>query len=136
MERDRMNRWANASMAVAACLAVVAVACGGGTKSPSSPAQSASSSAATGGQTVLQGQGGKRVFTPSTLSVHQGDRLTISNVDSAATHTFTIQGKGINVVNPPGQSGTAMINLSPGTYTFICTFHVGSGMKGTITVTG
>ena len=131
-----MNRWSMASMAVAVSVALLAAACGGGAKTPSAASPHASSSASAGGQTVLQGQGGKLVFTPSTLTVKQGARLTISNVDSVATHTFTIQGKGINVVNPPGQSGTATINLSPGTYTFICTFHVSSGMKGTITVTG
>jgi plastocyanin len=52
------------------------------------------------------------------------------------THTFTITGKGINVVNLPGQSQTLTINLAPGTYQFICTYHVSLGMKGTLVVTG
>ena len=51
-------------------------------------------------------------------------------------HTFTIQGKGIDVVNQAGQSQKVKIDLAPGTYTFICNFHVNLGMQGTLTVTG
>ena len=40
------------------------------------------------------------------------------------------------MVNSPGQSQNVTINLAPGTYQFICRFHVGLGMKGTLTVTG
>jgi len=39
-------------------------------------------------------------------------------------------------VNQGGKSATVKIDLPAGTYPFICTFHVGSGMKGTLTVTG
>ena len=51
-------------------------------------------------------------------------------------HTFTIQGKGIDVVNQAGQSQKVKIDLAPGTYTFICTFHVNLGMQGTLIVKG
>jgi plastocyanin len=51
-------------------------------------------------------------------------------------HTFTISSKGIDVVNSAGQSQTVKINLAPGTYTFICTYHVSLGMKGTLIVKG
>jgi plastocyanin len=86
------------------------------------------------GVTVQQGAGGF-VFAPSTLTVKMGDSLAVTNVGTAS-HTFTITGKGIDVVNSPGQSQNVTINLAPGTYQFICRFHVNLGMKGTLTVTG
>jgi plastocyanin len=85
--------------------------------------------------TIQQGPGGALVFAPTSLTVTQGQNLTVVNVGSAA-HTFTIQGHGIDVVNHAGQQQQVAINLAPGTYQFICQFHVGSGMKGTLTVKG
>jgi plastocyanin len=67
--------------------------------------------------------------------VAKGTTITVKNVGSVS-HTFTIQGHGVNVVNQPGKSATVTIDLAPGTYPFICMFHVSSGMKGTLTVTG
>jgi plastocyanin len=93
-----------------------------------------SSSSSAGANTVQQGAGGF-VFAPAKLTVSKGANLTITNVGTAQ-HTFTIQGKGIDVVNDPGQSQKVTISLAPGTYTFICRFHASLGMKGTITVTG
>ena len=34
------------------------------------------------------------------------------------------------------QSQNVTINLAPGSYQFICRFHVSLGMKGTLTITG
>jgi plastocyanin len=67
--------------------------------------------------------------------VTKGESITVTNVGSAA-HTFTITGKGVDVVNNPGQSQKVTIDLAPGTYQFICRFHVSFGMKGTLTVSG
>jgi plastocyanin len=107
---------------------------GGGDYGYGSRYGNSSSSSSTGANTVQQGAGGF-VFSPTKLTVSKGTKLTITNVGTAQ-HTFTIQSKGIDVVNDPGQSQTVTINLAPGTYTFICRFHVSLGMKGTITVTG
>src|SRR5712692_1856579 len=85
---------------------------GGSGSSPSSPASA---------NTIQQGAGGY-VFAPSRLTVKKGSTLTVTNVGTAS-HTFTITGKGVNVVNNPGQSQTVTINLAPGTYQFICTYH-------------
>ena len=60
--------------------------------------------------------------------------LTVKNVSSSTAHTFTIQGKGINVVNQAGKSATVKVDLPPGTYPFICTFHVSDGMAMTVVV--
>ena len=73
-------------------------------------------------------------FTPRAVTVHTGDRLTISNVSPSSPHTFTISSKGIDVVNNPGQSQAITINLSPGSYPFVCTFHQALGMTGTLIV--
>jgi plastocyanin len=100
---------------------------GGGGQSPSAgPAASA---------TVKQGAGGQLAFTPATLTVKQGDTIEIDDVASIP-HTFTIDGQGVDVVNEGGQKQAVDITLAPGTYTFICRFHVSLGMKGTLTVTG
>ena len=48
----------------------------------------------------------------------------------------TINGKGINVINSPGQSQSVTIALAPGAYPFVCTFHAALGMMGVLTVTG
>jgi plastocyanin len=85
------------------------------------------------GATIQQGAGGF-VFSPTTLTVKKGESITVTNVGTAS-HTFTITGKGIDVVNSPGQSQNVSITLAPGTYQFICRFHVSLGMKGTLTVT-
>ncbi len=145
-----MKRWTYGSIVVAMAVALVSTACGGGGGggggASSSPAQSnpaattpgavaTSPPAAAGGQTVQQGANGALVFSPTKLSVAKGSTITVQNVSGTA-HTFTIQGHGINVVNQGGKSSTVKIDLAPGTYTFICTFHVSLGMKGTLTVTG
>jgi len=83
--------------------------------------------------TIQQGAGGFR-FSPSTLTVKTGTTVTVTNAGTAS-HTFTITGKGIDVVNSSGQSQQVTIGLAPGTYQFICRFHVQFGMKGTLTVT-
>jgi plastocyanin len=85
--------------------------------------------------TVTQGAGGQLAFSPATLTVKQGDTIEIDDVASIP-HTFTIDGQSIDVVNQGGQKQTVTIGLAPGTYPFICRFHVSLGMKGTLTVTG
>jgi plastocyanin len=123
----RARRGAKALMGLTAIVVLLGAAC---SKSPSISAGGSPNA----GATVQQGAGGF-VFAPSTLTVKKGQSLTVKNVGSAS-HTFTITGKGIDVVNSPGQSQDVTINLAPGTYPFICRFHVNLGMKGTLTVTG
>jgi plastocyanin len=106
-------------------LAVLGAACSKGSAS--------GTGSSSGAVTLRQGSGGL-VFTPSSLTVKKGQSIEVSNVGSSS-HTFTITGKGIDVVNDPGQSQTVSITLAPGTYPFICRFHVALGMKGTLTVT-
>ncbi len=106
----------------------------GPTQSSPTPSPSTEGPTSSNAATIQQGAGGF-VFSPSMLTLRKGEGLTVSNVGSA-THTFTITGKGVDVVNTPGQSQNVTITLAPGTYQFICRFHVSFGMKGTLTVTG
>ena len=73
-------------------------------------------------------------FTPSTVNVVQGDTLSIANDATDSPHTFTISAEGIDIVNDPGQTQTLSIDLTPGSYPFICTFHFAIGMTGTLIV--
>jgi plastocyanin len=83
--------------------------------------------------TVQQGAGGLR-FDPAKITVKQGVTLTVTNVGTT-DHTFTVVGTNIDIVNAKGASQTVAIDLKPGTYPFICRFHVNLGMKGTLVVT-
>jgi plastocyanin len=140
-----MRRWGSeprALLGVVAVLLVLGTACSKSSNpatdtSPPPPTGSPTTGSPTGAaaaQMVEQGPGGQLVFDPSTFSVKTGDTIAVSNVGSVP-HTFTITGEGINVRNDPGTSQDVTIDLAPGKYPFICTIHVASGMKGTLTVT-
>jgi plastocyanin len=75
-------------------------------------------------------------FSPSTVTVSQGGTVAVQNATASTQHTFTVSGEGIDVVTNGGQTSSVTINLPPGTYPFICRFHVGLGMKGTLVVQG
>jgi plastocyanin len=139
-----------ALMGLVAAVALVGAACAKSTTAASgsqSPSASSSSNSYNGGgrygggvatsppgaNTIQQGAGGL-VFAPSTLTVKEGTIITVINVGTV-NHTFTVQGKNIDVVNSRGASQQVTIDLKPGTYTFICRFHFSQGMKGTLVVT-
>ena len=130
-----VSKVAKSLVGLAAVLALVGAACGKSLSPSTNPAQppATNTSPSAAGPTVQQGAGGF-VFSPTTLTVKKGESITVTNVGSAS-HTFTITDKGIDVVNSPGQSQNVSITLAPGTYQFICRFHVSLGMKGTLTVT-
>ena len=73
-------------------------------------------------------------FSPAAFSVKQGETVTVKNAGSVP-HTFTVTGQSIDVTVQPGQSQQVKIDLAPGTYPFVCTFHQSLGMTGTMTVT-
>lgn len=87
----------------------------------------------TGTVTLTAGAGGQMTFAPSKLSVSQGQTLVVKNAGSVP-HTFTVTGQSIDVTVPPGGSQRVKIDLAPGTYGFVCKFHQGTGMTGTLTV--
>ena len=132
-------------LAAMLALAVVASACSSGSspsssgsQPPASPSasQSTDSGGGTGGATTatVQAGAGGFVFSPNTVTIAEGGVITVKNVGTVH-HTFTIQSKGINDVLNPGASAKVTVDLSPGTYTWVCTFHQSQGMTGTLTVT-
>ena len=133
-------------------LALVGAACGksatasenGGGSSGSGSGTSTGSSGTSGSgygggggsmmaTTVLEGPDNGFTFSPSTVTVHQGQTITLTNVSDAA-HTFTVTGQGIDIETMPGKTDTVTIDLPPGTYPFVCRFHESMGMKGTLVV--
>jgi plastocyanin len=145
----RRLRYGGSLMVLAIALSLAAAACSSdstpsssGTTAPPPASPSASPTADQGGSggggggnsaTIDAGANGF-VFTPSTVSIAQGGKLTVKNAGTVP-HTFTIQSQDINEVMQPGQSAKITISLAPGTYPFVCTFHQSSGMTGTLTVT-
>jgi plastocyanin len=109
--------------------ALAGAACGGNNTTPSGSPQGGGAP-----DTIEQGPGGQLVFSPATISVKAGATLTLKNVGSVP-HTFTVTGQGIDITNDTGQTHQVTVNLSPGTYPFVCRFHESSGMTGTLTVT-
>jgi plastocyanin len=83
--------------------------------------------------TVLEGPNNGFTFSPSTVTVNQGQSITLTNV-SDTPHTFTVTGQGIDVETMPGKTAKVTIDLPPGTYPFVCRFHESMGMKGILVV--
>jgi plastocyanin len=83
--------------------------------------------------TVIEGPGNSFALMPSTINVKQGTTLMLKNVSDTA-HTFTVNGRGIDVETQPGQTSRVTIDLKPGSYPFICRFHQSLGMIGTLVV--
>jgi plastocyanin len=135
---------------VVVVLGSLAAACGGGSTTgggggATSPGNAVSSGSGSGsgsegspspgaGTVVTQGAGGQLVFSPSSFSLKRGTRLILSN-PGALQHTFTTADQELDLVNDPGQFQSVPIKLAPGTYAFVCRFHVAAGMRGTMTVT-
>jgi plastocyanin len=73
-------------------------------------------------------------FTPTNIQVKSGATIKIQNSTPSTPHTFTVTGEDIDVSLDPQSTTKVAIGLSPGTYPFICRFHEGSGMTGTLIV--
>ncbi|HXS14682.1 MAG TPA: cupredoxin family copper-binding protein [Candidatus Saccharimonadales bacterium] len=70
-------------------------------------------------------------FSPATLTVKVGDKVTWTNQDSAGHSATADDGSFDTGVLPQGQSGSITFNKA-GTYTYHCSVH--PMMKGTIIV--
>lgn len=75
-------------------------------------------------------------FTPSTLSVDQGRRTITVRNRGKLSHTFSLNELGREVTVAPGKSKTLTVNLTPGTYRYVCRIldHEGLGMHGVLRV--
>jgi plastocyanin len=143
------RRWTARLVVAGVALTMLAAACGNSSNSSSSGGEGSgsgstpSASTAGGGGGSSNSSGGTSVqtisqanfsFSPATFTVTSGDTITVKNTTSSTQHTFTITGQTVDVTVDPGTSQEVTISLPPGTYPFICRFHVSRGMTGTLTV--
>ena len=71
-------------------------------------------------------------FSPASLAIAVGDSVTVHNTDSTH-HTFTDRPAFDSGDVAPGGTYTYRF-AKAGTFDFVCSYHQGSGMRGTITV--
>ena len=57
-----------------------------------------------------------------------------TNADETVDHTFTIEDEDVDEILPAGGDAEVRTDLSAGTYTVICRFHVDQGMRATLEV--
>ncbi|MGH2574024.1 MAG: cupredoxin domain-containing protein [Actinomycetota bacterium] len=74
------------------------------------------------------------VFDPTTLTIASGAPLQMVN-QGASIHDLKIEGTDFDVDVNAGETETETVEVPPGTYQMVCTFHIPEGMTGTITVT-
>lgn len=114
--------------AVVLALALIAGACGG--SSGSGGSGSGSSGGAAGGPHTIVIKG--FAFSPATLTVAPGAKVTVTNNDATA-HTVTAKsGKFDSGSIAAGASGSFTAPTTPGRYAYSCTFH--PFMAGTLVV--
>ena len=94
----------------------------------------APSTGAGGGSSVLTVTQVNYQFAPTRITVDRGDTITVSDTNPSTPHTFTVTGTDIDVANDPMSAQDVTIDLAPGTYPFICRYHEGQGMNGTLVV--
>jgi plastocyanin len=73
-------------------------------------------------------------FTPSSLSVHTGARVTFTNQDASYTHTVTSDSGLFDSGNLAYRASFSFTFTGKGSFPYHCAIH--TNMKGTITVTG
>lgn len=105
--------------------ALVLGACGGGDTGDGGGAGDGGAAGATS-LTMIDNE-----FQPADLTVASGTELELTN-DGESPHTFTVD--GIDQQVEAGQSSSVTVDLEPGEYDFVCTFHEADGMTGTLTV--
>jgi cytochrome c oxidase subunit II len=75
-------------------------------------------------------------FQPASLSVKVGDVVQWTNTGSSV-HNVTFDNKQVPSSDTQNAGDKFELKFAkPGTYHYVCTFHVSVGMQGTITVTG
>jgi plastocyanin len=82
---------------------------------------------------IIGGNPSSYAYSPSTISISVGDRITWDNT-SSATEGHTVTGDGLDSGTiKKGQSYSFTFNKA-GTFNYVCEFH--PSMKGTVNVTG
>ncbi len=111
-------------------LAAVVVAVVGLTLGHSRPAAAARSTAVvTGHATTLRIS--NYAYTPTTLTVRVGTKITVTNADATA-HTVTAASGAFDSGTVGGGKSASFTVTKPGVYKYICQFH--AFMNGTLEV--
>lgn len=125
MKGDRMRN--RGTLAGLLLVAVMGVACGGGSEGADDTGSAGGGDA--GSTTVTASD---FVFEPTSVSAAAGGTIEFINEDDAE-HSFTADDPGIDVDAGGGESVTVEVDAEPGTYDFYCKYH--EDMKGTLEVT-
>lgn len=125
------------AVAVAAFAAALAMgACGDDSDTTESGTTGATETTAPGGAGAAEAKGGAIVikdfeFNPDKLSAKVGDKITVTNEDSAV-HTLTAKDKSVDTGNlTEGKSATITLSKA-GTVDYVCEIH--DYMTGSIEV--
>jgi uncharacterized cupredoxin-like copper-binding protein len=130
------------AFAAVAIPALVVAACGGG--SPSAAGQAASTPTSSAAPQVVTFHESEFKIDPATLSLKAGTYEFDFVDDGKFGHDFHLAPAGSttdvaasSAVLKSGQSGSFVVTLKPGTYTYFCAVpgHKDRGMVGTLTVT-
>ena len=129
-------------------LALVAMACGGGTATvtfepapsattPAAPAAAPASAAPSGDSIAIDLTTTSNPFTfaPAEFELQAGKSYTFNIKVDSQFHTFTVKDLNIDQALNPNSAQTVSLKVDkPGTYELICIPHQALGMVGTITV--
>ncbi|HMN27720.1 MAG TPA: cupredoxin domain-containing protein [Caldilineaceae bacterium] len=137
------NRWPQ--LLGVLLLSVAIGACGGNRphteavadSRPAQPSHQESSSEA--GATIVTVVTSEFDFTLDPTPISAGTVTFVIQNNGHAPHDFAIEGKGVNqksAMIQPGARATLTIDLTPGSYTYLCDIpgHAMLGMKGSFTV--
>jgi plastocyanin len=104
--------------------ALVSAACGG----------SSGGSVAAGSASTVQMAMNNYAFSPSVLNGTPGQKQTIHLTNSSGTeHNFTLEDQKVNKDVESGKDADVTITFpSSGQLVFVCEYHAGKGMKGTL----
>jgi plastocyanin len=125
-------RHVTASLALLAAVAGPVAGCGGSSSSSNAsqstkPAQGSSSGGGSGGVSIDNFK-----FSPASLTVKSGTKVTVANHDSTAHTTTADNGKSFDTGSiDPGASSTITVSKA-GTYKYHCSIH--PFMHGTLVV--
>jgi len=121
-----------------ASLSILLAACGSSSKTVDTASTPAPATATTSGA-AQPASGGIEIASfaySGTMTVKPGEKVTVTNKDSAA-HTLTdMKTRLFDTGNIAGNGGTGTFTAptKPGSYPFGCTYH--GNMKGTLVVAG
>jgi plastocyanin len=125
-------RHSMSSLVVLAATALVFAGCGGGSNPSASANSSGSSSQAASGGSSSAVKISDFKFSPASVTVKQGTRVTVTNEDSTA-HTATADDGSSFDTGTLDHGASKTISVSkPGSYPYHCSIH--SFMHGTLVV--